>query len=37
VDNLQRERRRIAESIERLQTSQQALDTMLATVRQQPR
>ncbi|MGW3343920.1 MerR family transcriptional regulator [Nonomuraea rubra] len=37
VANLQRERRRIAETIERLQTSQQALDTMLATVQEQPR
>ena len=32
VTHLRRERRRIAETIERLQTSQQALDTMLATV-----
>ncbi|MFC5826578.1 MerR family transcriptional regulator [Nonomuraea insulae] len=32
VTNLRREHRRITETIERLQTSQQALDTMLTTV-----
>ncbi|MFB4274712.1 MerR family transcriptional regulator [Nonomuraea sp. MTCD27] len=35
VSNLRRERRRIAETIEQLQVSQQALDTMLATVLEQ--
>jgi hypothetical protein len=30
VDHLQRERARIADAIERLQRSQQALDTLLA-------
>ncbi|MGR6921770.1 MerR family transcriptional regulator [[Actinomadura] parvosata] len=33
--SLRRERRRLAETIDRLQTSQQALDTMLATVLEQ--
>ncbi|WP_317135580.1 MerR family transcriptional regulator [Nonomuraea phyllanthi] len=33
LGNLRRERRRIAETIERLQTSQRALDIMLAAVR----
>ncbi|MFG1701637.1 MerR family transcriptional regulator [Nonomuraea sp. M3C6] len=37
VTNLRRERRRIAETIERLQTSQQALDTMLAAAQSGPR
>ncbi|MFI9843271.1 MerR family transcriptional regulator [Nonomuraea sp. NPDC051941] len=32
VNNLRKERERIAGTIERLQTSQRALDTMLATV-----
>ncbi|GAA2211088.1 MerR family transcriptional regulator [Nonomuraea monospora] len=36
VASLRRERRRIAASIERLQTSQEALDSMLATVLKQP-
>jgi DNA-binding transcriptional MerR regulator len=35
--NLRRERRRIAETIERLETSQRALDSMLATVLDQRR
>ncbi|MEO3871396.1 MerR family transcriptional regulator [Nonomuraea sp. B12E4] len=36
VANLRREHRRITETIERLRTSQRALDTMLAAVQEQP-
>ncbi|MFI7640243.1 MerR family transcriptional regulator [Nonomuraea sp. NPDC049400] len=36
VSNLRRERERISATIEQLQTSQRALDTMLASVRPDP-